>query len=242
MQCGAKIDLSMIVTADQATGARGEVVVKGGGAAGSLGIGRLIQRAVSLAILAAFAVCGLLMWQDGTPARDMRTDTVHAVAAKAKLDTLSQALQDSKTVTTSISESEINSYLGDARSPHPAQVASAGGFPPKLVKYQVELNDGRFSAVGVARMQIGGFSKEFIVRADGAFADNGDARQVKWVRAFIGRLPLHGLPGCGWLAGIFAGSYFKIPDYETEWGVLKGARTLTLTSGKAVISVGPAAH
>lgn len=243
MQCGAKVDLSMIVTADQATGAKGEVVVEGGKAsAGGLEIGRLIQRAISLTILAVLVVGGLLAWQKA-PVRDMPTDMGRALAAKGKLDVLTQAQQAGRTMTISFDEVEINSYLGDAHSPHPVQFTSSNaGFPPKLVKYQIEIGNGCFAIVGVAQMHIGGFTNTFTLRADGEFVDAGDAKHVKWNKAFIGRLPLHALPGGNWLTGAFAAACFNLPDYEAEWTALKGARAVTLTPGKAVVSVGAAAH
>ena len=243
MQCGAKIDLSAIVTADQATGSRNELVVEGGKATpGGLGIGRLIQRAISLAILAVLVVGGLLAWQK-TQVREIPTDAARALAAKGKIDTLTQAQQAGKGMTLGLDEFEINSYLNDARSPHPVQLAAnaaTAGFPPKVIKYQIELNNGCFTAIAVAQMHIGSFTNEFILRADGELVDAGDAKQVKWTRAFIGRLPLHGLPGGGWLAGAFADGCFNLRDYEAEWGAVKGARAVTLTAGKAVVSVGAA--
>ncbi len=242
MQCGAKVDLSMVVTADQATGARGEVVVKGGGTTVSASIGQIIKRIISLAILAVLLVSVALMWQS-TTVRDISTDSAHALAMKGKFDTLSQAQQDGKTLTVGFSEEEINSYLNDARSPKQVKFAPDKGgveFPPRLTKYQIEAGNGRFTAIGVAEMRVAGLSKEIILRADGSFADAGDGKKVKWIRAFIGRLPLHALPAGDVMAGIFANACFKLPDYDAEWAVLKDARTITLTPGKVVVSVGPA--
>ena len=245
MQCGAKVDLSMIVTADQATGSKGEVVVKAGRATtGGLGIGRLIKRAISLAIFAVIVVGGLLIWQN-TPVRDIQTDPMHALTTKGKFDTLTQAQEGGKALTISFDEAEINSYLSDARSPHHIQFqtnAPSAGFPPKLIKYQIEIGSGHFVAVGVAQMHIGGYTNEFTVRSVGEFPDAGDTKHVKWTKTFVGRLPLHALPGGDWLAGTFSDSCFNLPDYEAEWTVLKGARSITLTPGKAIVSIGPAAH
>ena len=242
MQCGAKVDLSMVVTADQATGAWGEVIVKGGETTVSASVGQIIKKAISLAILAVLLVAGALMWQQ-TPIRDISTDAAHALAMKGRFDTLSQAQQDGKAMAIGFTEEEINSYLNDARSPKQVKFAPDKGgveFPPRLTKYQIEVGNGRFTVIGVAEMRVAGFSKEITLRADGSFADGGDGKKVKWTRAFIGRLPLHALPAGDLMAGIFANSCFKLPDYDAEWAVLKDARTITLTPGKAVVSVGPA--
>ncbi|MCX6899443.1 MAG: hypothetical protein NT105_12165 [Verrucomicrobia bacterium] len=242
MQCGAKIDLSMVVTEDQATGAKGEVVVKVQKAGAAASIGRTIRKIISLAILAMLAVVGLLVWQQ-MPAEDVPMSAAFALAAKGRVDTLAQAQERGTPLTITFNNQEINSYLNDPASPQHVKFTPdnpAAVFLPRWSKYQIELGSGRFTALAVAEVRIKSFSKQFIFRSSGSFVDSADGRRVKWSTAFIGRLPLHALPGGDVAAQIFGSLCFKFEGFDAEWKLLKEARAVALTPGNAVVCVGAA--
>jgi len=242
MQCGAKIDLSMVVTEDQATGAKGEVVVKVQKSSGAASIGRTIRKIISLAIMAVLAVVGLLVWQQ-MPVEDVPTNAAFALAAKGRLDTLAQAQERGTPLTITFNNQEINSYLSDAASPQHVKFTPdnpGAVFLPRWAKYQIELGNGRFTALAVAAVRVKGFSKQFIFRSSGSFVDSADGRRVKWSTAFIGRLPLHALPGGDVVAQIFGSLCFRFEGFDAEWKLLKEARAVALPPGNAGVCVGSA--
>lgn len=242
MQCGAKIDLTMVVTEDQATGAKGEVVVKVQKAGGGASIGRVIRKIVSLAILAVLGVTGVLVWQQ-IPFEDMPSSAAFALAAKGRLDTLKQAQERGTPLTITFNNKEINSYLNDPASPQQVKVTPdnpGAVFLPRWAKYQIELGSNRFTAQAVAEVRIKSFTKQFIFRSDGSFVDAGDGRKVKWTTAFIGRLPLHALPGGDVVAQLFGNLCFRFQGFDAEWKLLKEARAVALTPNSIVVCVGAA--
>jgi hypothetical protein len=242
VQCGGKLDLSAIVTEGQATGARGEVVVKVQKAGGGSSIGRLVRKLVSLLILAALVVLGLLVWQE-LPVDEIKTNAALALAAKGRLDTLMQAQERGTPLTITFSTAEINSYLNDAGSPkhltytpdNPQAV-----FLPRWAKFQVEMDNDSFTAQAVAEVRVKTFTKQFVVQASGTFVEGTDGKKVKWTTAFIGRLPLHTVPGGEVVAQVFGSQFFKFPGFDAEWKLLKDARAIVLTPGNAVVCVGAA--
>ena len=242
MQCGAKIDLSMVVTADQATGAQGEVVVEVKKAGGSTSIGSAIRKIVALAIVAVLAVVGMLVWEQA-PIEDVSTSAAFALAAKARLETLAQAQERSLPMTIAFNNKEINSYLSDPGSAHCVKFTPenpAAMFQPRWTKYQIEMGNGRFTALAVAEVRLSRFTKQFIFRSSGSFVEGADGKKVKWATAFAGRLPLHMLPGGDVVAQLFGNLCFRFEGLDAEWKLLKEARVIVLTPGKAVVSVGAA--
>lgn len=242
MQCGAKIDLASVVTEDQATGAAGEVVVKTPAGSGGVSIGRLIRKIISLAVLAVLVVVGLLVWQQ-LPFEDIPSSAAFALSAKGRLDTLKQAHERSTAMTITFNNKEINSYLNDPASPQQLKITPdnpAAVFLPRWAKYQFEMGKGHFVAQAVAEVRIKGYTKQFIFRSDGLLTDSGDGRRVKWTTAFIGRLPLHALPGGDVVAQLFGKLCFKFQGFDAEWKLLQEARAVVLTPGQIVVCVGPA--
>ena len=242
VQCGGKLDLSQVVTADQATGAHGEVVVKVQKAGGGVSIGHTIRKIISLAIVAVLVVVGLLVWQQ-TPVEDISTSAAFALAAKGKFDTLGQAQERGTPMTVAFSNKEINSYLGDPGSPK--YVACTPDNPkavflPRWARYQIEIGSGRFTALAIAEVRVSSFTKQFICRSSGSFVEGAGEKKVKWTTAFIGRLPLHALPGGDMVAQLFGDLCFRFPGFDAEWKLLKESRAIVLTSGSAAISVGAA--
>lgn len=242
VQCGGKLDLSLVVTEDQATGARGEVVVKVQKAGGGASIGRAIRKLISLAILAVLVVVGLLVWQQ-TPVEGVNLNAVFALAAKGKFDTLAQAQERGTAMTVAFSHQEINSYLTDASSPKHVvctQDNPQAVFLPRWARYHIEIGNGRFTALAIAEVRVSKFTKQFIFRSSGSFVEGAGEKKVKWTTAFIGRLPLHALPGGDMVAQLFGDLCFRFSGFDTEWKLLKESRAIALTAGSAAVSVGAA--
>jgi hypothetical protein len=244
IQCGTKIDLSKVVPPDRATGARGEVVIKGGARhRGKASIVRTIWKAVDLLILAALAVAILFMWQE--PAiRDITIDAVQTTTAKAKFDTLTQAVQRNGPATVELSESEINAYINhpsSARRLEYTEDKPGATFLSRLTKYQIEIGSDQFAVIGVGEVRVSSFTKRVILRVDGHVVGAPGSRQIKLTQAFMGKLPLHALPAGQSLVDSFAEYFFRLQHFDAEWKFIKGARDLQLTPGRMVIGVGPAA-
>jgi hypothetical protein len=242
VQCGGKLDLAAIVTADQATGARGEVIVKSQKAGGGSSIGRLVRKLISLVILVVLVVVGAMVWQE-MPMDEVPTSAAFALAAKGRLDTLTQAQAQGKSLTITFNEKEINSYLSDPSSPKHLKFTPDNPeavFLSRWAKYQIEVGESRFTALAVAEVRVKALTKQFVFRSSGALVDAADGKKVKWKTAFIGRLPLHALPGGGVLAQMFGNQCFKVEGFETEWKLVKEARVVALTPGTAVVCVGAA--
>ncbi|MCX6907413.1 MAG: hypothetical protein NTY01_05160 [Verrucomicrobia bacterium] len=242
VQCGGKLDLSLVVTADQATGAHGEVVVKVQRAGGGVSFGHTIRKIISLAVVAVLVVVGLLVWQP-TPVEDVSTSAAFALAAKGRFDTLVQAQERGTAMTVAFSSKEINSYLNDSGSPKQVSYTPdnpSAVFLPRWAKCQVEIGDDRFTVLAIAEVRLSSFTKQFIFRSSGSFVEAAGGKKVKWATAFIGRLPLHALPGGGVVAQLFGDLCFRLPGFDAEWKLLKESRAIVLTSGSAAVSVGAA--
>lgn len=243
VQCGGKLDLAAIVTSDQATGAHGEVVVKvqkAGG--GGFSIGRAIRKLVSLVIVAVLGVVGVLMWQE-MPAENIATNAALALAAKARVDSLMQAQEQGKPLTITFNNKEINAYLNDPTSPKQVKFTPDNPeavFLPRWAKYQFEVGNNSFTALAISEVRVKGFTKQFVFRSSGSFVEGADGKKVKWTTAFIGRLPLHAMPGGDVLAQVFGNQCFKLSGFDAEWKLLKDARAVVLTPGTAVVCVGAA--
>ncbi len=242
VQCGGKLDLSAIVMADQATGAKGEVVVKVQKASGGFSLGRTVRKIISLIIIAVLGVVGVLVWQE-MPADDIPTSAAFALAAKGRLDTLTEAHERGTAMTITFNNKEINSYLSDPSLPKHVKYTPdnlAAVFLPRWAKYQIEVGNGRFTALAVGEVRVKAFTKQFIFRSSGSLVEGADGKKVKWTTAFIGRLPLHALPGGDMVAQIFGNLCFRFEGFDAEWKLLKEARAVALTPGTAVVCVGAA--
>jgi hypothetical protein len=154
-----------------------------------------------------------------------------------------QAQERGEAVTVIFSGEEINSYLSAPGSPkcvactpdNPAAV-----FLPRWAKYQVEIGQDRLTAAAVGEVRVSQLTKEFIFRSSGAFVEGAGGKKLKWTTAFIGRLPLHALPGGEMVAQIVGDLCFQFPGFDAEWKLLREARAITLTHDSAVVGVGPA--
>lgn len=244
IQCGTKIDLAKIVPPGQATGARGEVVMKRGAKPqGKTSVLRTIWKVVDLLILAALGIGIVLMWQE--PAiRDIPLDAPQAIAVQAKLETLTQSAQGGKATTVEFSEAEINSFLnhpGSARRLQYAEDVPGAAFQSRLARYQIQLDSNQFTVIGIGEIRVSKSVKRVILRLDGAFADAPGGRQMKFLQGFIGELPLQKLPAGQQLVDWFAEYFFRFQPFDTEWRLIQGARDVQLAPGKAVIAVGSSA-
>jgi hypothetical protein len=244
IQCGTKIDLSKVVPPDQATGAKGEVVVKRGGKPqGKTSILRTIWKVVDLLVLAALGVGIVLMWQE--PAiSDISFNAAQAVTALAKSETLNQSLRLGKAATVELSEAEINSYVnhsGSARRLQYIEDIPGATFQSRLARYQIHFDNNQFTVIGIGEIRVSKSVKRVILRLDGCLVSASGDRQMKFLQAFIGELPLHKLPAGQQIVDSFAEYFFRFQPFDAEWKLIKGARDVQLAPGKAVISVGPPA-
>lgn len=243
VQCGGKLDLSAIVTADQATGARGEVVVKVQKAGGDgFSVGRMLRKLLSLMILGVMAVVVVLAWQE-MPVDEVKTNAAFALAAKARIDSLIQAQERGTPVTVTLNSREINSYLNDSGSPKHVKCTPdnpAAVFLPRWAKYQVEIGSGYFTAMAIGEVRVKGFTKQFIFRSTGSLDEGAGGKKVKWSTAFIGRLPLHALPGGEIVAQLFGKAFFTLEGFDAECKLLREARVVALAPGTVVVCVGAA--
>jgi hypothetical protein len=223
--CGAKLDLSEIKSPSQ--GGKSLAKKKTGS---WKPFWRMIEVLILLAVIAA-----VFFAMQVPSVRPISTSSEDLTSSDKKRFALDDAVAQKKPVAITITEAQLNAYIGSLGFPR-SQGTALEVIPTKL---QLELGDGVVTAIFVGKIHFGGsVEKQLYLSYTGVPTTEGGRFVFKSVGGSLGSLPI-----CPWLlekTGVFDRSFAKVlANVGQEKQVLDALSSISVSPKEVVLDYQP---